>query len=236
MPFADGGPTDVIAVVAQKLSEEWGQQVYTENMPGAGGNAGVTMVGRAPADGYTVLVVSTGFIVNPTTCTRRFRTIPVKDFAPITLVATSPNVISVDPELPSEIDEGADRTGEGQPGRMPASRSPPPARPLTSPASCSSRCGLDLVTCLFDGAALAVNSTIGGHTPIAFTALPPAMSDVEDGKLRGLAVLASARSPALPDVPTNAEAGVPDLESDTLAASLRQQERQTTLSNAGTKL
>ena len=76
--------------------------------------------------------------------------------------------------------------------------------------------GLDLVTVPFNGAALAINSTIGGHTPIAFTALPPAMSNIKDGKLRGLAVLATKRSPALPDVPTSAEAGIPDLESDTL--------------------
>jgi tripartite-type tricarboxylate transporter receptor subunit TctC len=68
----------------------------------------------------------------------------------------------------------------------------------------------------FNSAALAVNSTIGGHTPIAFTALPPAMANIKDGKLRGLAVLNAKRSPALPDVPTNAEAGIPDLESDTL--------------------
>jgi tripartite-type tricarboxylate transporter receptor subunit TctC len=68
----------------------------------------------------------------------------------------------------------------------------------------------------FNSAALAVNSTIGGHTPIAFTALPPAMANIKDGKLRGLAVLNARRSPALPDVPTNAEAGIPDLESDTL--------------------
>jgi tripartite-type tricarboxylate transporter receptor subunit TctC len=68
----------------------------------------------------------------------------------------------------------------------------------------------------FNGAALAINSTIGGHTPIAFTALPPAMTNIKEGKLRGLAVLATQRSPALPDVPTNAEAGIPDLESDTL--------------------
>ena len=76
--------------------------------------------------------------------------------------------------------------------------------------------GLDLVTVPFNGAALAVNSTIGGHTPIAFTALPPAMANIKEGKLRGLAVLAHKRSPALPDVPTMAEAGVPDQESDTL--------------------
>src|SRR5262249_9160712 len=76
--------------------------------------------------------------------------------------------------------------------------------------------GLDLVTVPFNGAALAVNSTIGGHTPIAFTALPPAISNIRDGKLRGLAVLAAQRSAALPEVPTNSEAGIPDLESDTL--------------------
>ena len=76
--------------------------------------------------------------------------------------------------------------------------------------------GLDLVTVPFNSAALAINSTLGGHTPIAFTALPPAMANIKDGKLRGLAVLAQKRSSALPDVPTNAEADIPDLESDTL--------------------
>jgi tripartite-type tricarboxylate transporter receptor subunit TctC len=75
---------------------------------------------------------------------------------------------------------------------------------------------LDLVTVPFNSAALAVNSTIGGHTPIAFTALPPAMTNIKEGKLRGLAVLSVRRAAALPEVPTNAEAGVPDLESDTL--------------------
>src|SRR4029077_5964271 len=76
--------------------------------------------------------------------------------------------------------------------------------------------GLDLVTVPFNGAALAVNSTIGGHTPIAFTALPPAMSNIKEGKLRGIAGLSTKRSAALPDVSTNIEQGVPGLESDTL--------------------
>src|SRR5215213_9606065 len=99
VPFAAGGPTDVIArIVAQKLSEAWGQQVYTENVPGAGGNTGVIMAARAPADGYTMLVVSTGFIVNPSMYAK-ISYDPVKDFAPITLVAASPNVISVNPDF-----------------------------------------------------------------------------------------------------------------------------------------
>src|SRR5205809_3674881 len=99
VPFGAGGPTDVIArIVAQKLSEAWGQQVYTENVPGAGGNTGVIMAARAPADGYTMLVVSTGFIVNPSMYAK-ISYDPVKDFAPITLVAASPNVISVSPDF-----------------------------------------------------------------------------------------------------------------------------------------
>src|SRR4030081_3205937 len=94
VPFAAGGPTDVIArIVAQKLSDAWGQQVYTENVPGAGGNTGIGMVAKAPPDGYTILVVSTGFIVNPSMYAK-LNYDPIKDFAPITLVAASPNVLS----------------------------------------------------------------------------------------------------------------------------------------------
>src|SRR5262249_29196361 len=99
VPFAAGGPTDVIArVVAQKLSDSFGQQVVVENIPGAGGNTGVAMVAKAPADGYTVLVVSTGFIVNPSMYAK-IPYDPIKDFSPITLVAASPNVISVNPDF-----------------------------------------------------------------------------------------------------------------------------------------
>ena len=100
VPFAAGGPTDVIArVVAQTTVGGLGQQFITENMPGAGGNTGVAMVAKAPADGYTLLVVSTGFVVNPSLYAK-VPYDPVKDFAPITIVAVSPNVISVHPAFP----------------------------------------------------------------------------------------------------------------------------------------
>jgi tripartite-type tricarboxylate transporter receptor subunit TctC len=216
VPFAAGGPTDVIArIVAQKLSEAWGQQVYTENVPGAGGNTGVTMVARAPADGYTVLVVSTGFIVNPSMYAK-ISYDPVKDFAPITLVAASPNVISVNPEFPAKSMKELVELVKANPGKYSFAQPATGSTPHLAGELFKQKYGLDLVTVPFNGAALAINSTIGGHTPIAFTALPPAMSNIKDGKLRGLAVLARERSPALPDVPTNSEAGVPDLESDTL--------------------
>jgi tripartite-type tricarboxylate transporter receptor subunit TctC len=216
VPFAAGGPTDVIArIVAQKLSEAWGHQVYTENVPGAGGNTGVTMVARAPADGYTVLVVSTGFIVNPSMYAK-ISYDPVKDFAPITLVAASPNVISVNPDFAAKSMKELVELVKANPGKYSFAQPATGSTPHLAGELFKQKYGLDLVTVPFNGAALAVNSTIGGHTPIAFTALPPAMSNIKDGKLRGLAVLAHARSPALPDVPTNSEAGVGDLESDTL--------------------
>jgi tripartite-type tricarboxylate transporter receptor subunit TctC len=216
VPFAAGGPTDVIArIVAQKLSEAWGQQVYTENVPGAGGNTGVTMAARAPADGYTMMVVSTGFIVNPSMYAK-ISYDPLKDFAPITLVAASPNVISVNPDFSAKSMKELVALVKANPGKFSFAQPATGSTPHLAGELFKQKYGLDLVTVPFNGAALAVNSTIGGHTPIAFTALPPAMSNIKEGKLRGLAVLASARSATLPDVPTNAEAGVPDLESDTL--------------------
>ena len=216
VPFAAGGPTDVIArLIAQKLSESWGQQVYTENIPGAGGNTGVAMAARLPADGYTILVVSTGFIVNPSMYAK-IPYDPVKDFSPITLVAASPNVVSVNPDFPAKsMKELADLV-KASPGKFSFAQPATGSTPHLAGELFKQKYGLDLVTVPFNGAALAVNSTIGGHTPIAFTALPPAMTNIKEGKLRGLAVLATRRSPALPDLPTNAEAGIPGLESDTL--------------------
>jgi tripartite-type tricarboxylate transporter receptor subunit TctC len=216
VPFAAAGPTDVIArIVAQKLSEDWGQQVYTENMPGAGGNTGIGMVARARPDGYTILVVSTGFIVNPSMYAK-LPYDPIKDFAPITLVAASPNVVSVNPAVPAKTLPDLIELIRPNPGKYSFAQPATGSTPHLAGELFKQKYGLDLVTVPFNGAGLAVNSTIGGHTPIAFTALPPAMSNIKEGKLRAIAVLSTRRSPSLPDVPTNIEQSIPDLESDTL--------------------
>src|SRR6266852_3394288 len=216
VPFGAGGPTDVIArIVAQKLSETWGQQVVTENIPGAGGNTGVAMVAKSPADGYTLLVVSTGFIVNPSMYAK-VPYDPVKDFSPVTLVAASPNVISATPTVAAKTLAELIELVKANPGKYSFAQPSTGSTPHLAGELFKQKYTLDLVTVPFNSAALAINSTLGGHTPIAFTALPPAMSNIKDGKLRGLAVLATRRSPALPEVPTNGEAGVPGLESDTL--------------------
>lgn len=216
VPFAAGGPTDVIArMVAQHLSEVWGHQVYTENIPGAGGNTAVGMAARAAPDGYTILVVSTGFIVNPSMYTK-IPYDPIKDFAPISLVAASPNIVFVNPQVPAKSLKELVDLVKANPGKYSYAQPATGSTPHLAGEMFKQQFGLDLVTVPFNGAALAVNSTIGGHTPIAFTALPPAMSNIKEGKLRGIAVLAAKRSAALPDVPTNVEEGVPGLESDTL--------------------
>jgi tripartite-type tricarboxylate transporter receptor subunit TctC len=216
VPFAAAGPTDVIArIVAQKLSDSLGQQVYTENMPGAGGNTGVAMAAKAPPDGYTLLVVSTGFIVNPSMYAK-INYDPIKDFAPVTLVAASPNVVSTNPEVPAKTLRELIDLIKANPGKYSFAQPATGSTPHLAGELMKQKYALDLVTVPFNGAALAINSTIGGHTPIAFTALPPAMSNIKDGKLRGIAVLSTKRSPALPDVPTNTEQGIPDLEGDTI--------------------
>jgi tripartite-type tricarboxylate transporter receptor subunit TctC len=215
VPFAPAGPTDVIArLIAQKLSETWGQQVYVENIPGAGGNTGTATAARAPADGYTILVVSTGFIINPSLYSK----VPyaISDFTPISLVAASPNAVSVHPSFPAKSMKELIELVKANPGKYSYAQPATGSTPHLAGELFKLRYKLDLTMVPFTSAGLAMNSTIGGHTPIAFTALPPAMTNIQAGKLRGLAVMASKRTAGLPDVPTMIEAGVPDQESDTL--------------------
>jgi tripartite-type tricarboxylate transporter receptor subunit TctC len=216
VPSAAAGPTDVIArLVGQKLSESLGQQFYIENVPGAGGNTGTAQAARAPADGYTILVVSTGFVVNPSLYAK-VPYDPVKDFAPVTLVAASPNVMVVNPELPVKSVKDLIALIKANPGKYSYAQPALGSTPHLSAELFKLTLGLDLVMVPFPGAAPAITSAIAGHTPVAFTALPLAITAAREGKVRALAVMAHQRAAALPDVPTLAEAGVPDQEADTL--------------------
>jgi tripartite-type tricarboxylate transporter receptor subunit TctC len=220
VPFAAGGPTDVIGrMVAERLSDAWGQQLYVENMPGAGGNIGVEAAGRAAPDGYTIVVVSTGFIINPSMYSK-IGYDPVKDFTPISLVAASPNVVTVHPSVPAKDLKELIALIKANPGKYSYAQPATGSTPHLAGELFKQTYNLDLVTVPFNGAPLAINSTLGNHTPIAFTALPPAMGNVKDGSLRGVAILAKERLTALPDLPTNVEEGVPGLESDTLTGIL----------------
>ncbi len=216
VPFAAGGPTDVIGrLVAERLSNVLGQQVYVENLPGAGGNLGVEIAKRAAPDGYTILVVSTGFIINPSMYTN-IGYDPLKDFAPISLVAASPNVIIVHPSVPAKNLKELIALIKANPDKYSYAQPSTGSTPHLAAEQMKQMFGLDIVMVPFNGAPLAINSTLGNHTPIAFTALPPAIGAIKDGSLRGIAILAKQRVAALPDLPTNGEQGVPGLESDTL--------------------
>jgi tripartite-type tricarboxylate transporter receptor subunit TctC len=207
VPFAAGGPPDVISrIVGQKLSERWGQQVYVENHPGAGGNTGTATAARAAPDGYTLYMMSTGFMVNPSLYAK-VPYDPIKDFVPVTIAAASPNILFVNPVVPARSVGELIALIKSSPGKYSYAQPSTGSTPHLSGELFKLQYGLDLVTVPFNGASLAVNSTIAGHTPIAFTALPPAIANIKEGNLRGLAVTAAKRSPALPDVPTMAEAG-----------------------------
>ena len=220
VPFAAGGPTDVIGrMVAERLSDAWGQQLYVENMPGAGGNLGVETAMRAAPDGYTIVTVSTGFIINPSMYSK-IGYDPVKDFTPISLVAASPNVVTVHPSVPVKDLKELIALIKANPGKYSYAQPATGSTPHLAGELFKQTYNLDLVTVPFNGAPLAINSTLGNHTPIAFTALPPAMGNVKDGSLHGIAILAKQRLTALPDLPTNVEEGVPGLESDTLTGIL----------------
>jgi len=214
--FAAGGPTDVIArIVAQKLSESLHQQFYVENIGGAGGNTASGQVARAAADGYTIMVVSTGFVVNPSL----YAKVPydaVKDFAPVTLVAASPNVVVVNPSVPAKTLPELVQLIKDNPGKYSFAGPGVGSTPHLSGELFRLAFDLDLQHVPFTGAGPAIQSTLGGHTPIAFTALPPAMAAVKDGQLRALGIAAVKRVVALPNVPTFAEQGIKDQEADTL--------------------
>jgi tripartite-type tricarboxylate transporter receptor subunit TctC len=218
--FAAGGPTDAIArIVSDKLSASLGKQFYVVNQPGAGGNIASGMVAAAPGDGYTLIAVSTGFVVNPSLFAK-VPYDPVKDFAPITIVAVSPNVISVNPSVPAKNIKELIELIKANPGKYSFAAPGAGSTPHLSGEIFRVTYGLDLPTVQFTGAGPSIQSTVGGHTPVAFSALPSAAAQIKDGLLRALAVTAEKRSATLPDIPTMAESGYPGQEAYTVTGML----------------
>lgn len=216
VPFAAGGPTDVMArIVAQKLSESLKQQFFVENKPGAGGNIGMREVARATPDGYTLLVASSSYVVNPSLYAKNSFD-PYKDFAPITLAAAAPNILVVNASFPAKSVKELIDLIKKEPGKYSIANPGIGTTPQLAAELFKLTLKLDAISVPFGGAEPAIQSTVADQTPIAFAAVPPSSPQVKAGTLRGLAVTSTKRSDALPDVPTMAEAGVPDQESETM--------------------
>jgi tripartite-type tricarboxylate transporter receptor subunit TctC len=205
----------IARVVAQKLSDSLGQQFYVENVGGAGGNTAAGQVARVTPDGYTIMAISTGFLVNPSLYAK-VPYDPIKDFAAVSLVAVSPNVVVVNPSVAARTLPELVQLIRDNPGKYSYAGPGVGSTPHLGGELFRLTYKLDLVHVPFAGAAPAVQSTIGGHTPIAFTALPSSMSAIQGGQVRAIGIAASERAAAIPDVPTFTEQGVKDQDAYTL--------------------
>jgi tripartite-type tricarboxylate transporter receptor subunit TctC len=220
VPFAAAGPTDVVArLIAQKLSDKFGQQFYIENVAGAGGNLGMGAAARAPGDGYTILFVSSSYTVNPSLYAKPPYD-PDKDLAPVTKAAGSPNGLFVHPSIPARSVKELVDLLKANPGKYTFASPGVGTTPHLSSELFKHTFGLDFALAPFPGGGPSIQSVLAGHTPMCFQAIPPATPLVRDGKLHALAITAKTRSPALPDVPTLDELGIKDQEAETMQGIL----------------
>jgi tripartite-type tricarboxylate transporter receptor subunit TctC len=220
VPYPAGGPTDVMArLVAQHLTESLGQNFFVENLTGASGVVGTGTAANSPGDGHTILFVTNDFAVAPTVSSK----VPydaIKSFAPVTIAAASPQVVVVHPSFPAKNMQELIALAKASPGKYNYASLGIGFGQLSSERLFRLGLGLDVVRVPFPGAAPIITSTLAGHTPIAFLGLPPAAPHIKEGTLRALAVTSAKRSPVFPNVPTMAESGVPDQESELIIGVL----------------
>jgi tripartite-type tricarboxylate transporter receptor subunit TctC len=216
--FTPGGPTDLVArLVAQQLTAATGKNFYIENVPGAGGNVGTVRAAQSPPDGYTILVTGGNITNNPFLFANPGFN-PIKDFAAVTLAAATPVVLAINPDVPAHSVKELVAWVRANPGKASFASPGTGTPPQLVGSLFAQSLHLDLVHVPFSGGGTAVEATVGGHTPISFGAMAPAVPLIKSGQLRALAVTGNARSPALPDIPTMAEAGFPEVEGETWTA------------------
>jgi tripartite-type tricarboxylate transporter receptor subunit TctC len=214
VPFAPGGPLDVFGrLMAEKLSQHFGQQFYIENIGGAGGNIGTEHAAKAAADGYTVLLTANNHIINPLL----YETVPYdpfKDFEPVTLAVGFSTALSVNPSLPARTVMELVALVRATTGKF-SFASPGVGTPSHLLGErFRQKLGLDLVHVPYSGSGPATAAVMAGDTPVCFAALTSAAPLAQAGRVRILATMSNSRSQALPEVPTIAEAGYAGLEGE----------------------
>jgi tripartite-type tricarboxylate transporter receptor subunit TctC len=213
VPYPAGGGVDAMArVVAQKLTDAFKQQVIVENRGGAGGTVGTRLAARAAPDGYTLLLGHTGTIsINPSIYVKLGMD-PLKDFAPVGLVASMPVALLAHPSFPAKSVKDVIEMAKAQPGKLNLGTSAVGTGGYMCAELFKSEAGIDMAIIPYKGTAPVMTDLLGGHVPIAFGVLPPALGNLAAGKLRAIAVTSRRRFSLLPDVPTFAESGLPGFE------------------------
>jgi tripartite-type tricarboxylate transporter receptor subunit TctC len=220
VPVGAGGANDTSTrLIAQKLSESLKQQFYVENIVGAGGNIGMAQAMKTAPDGYTVLSVAPSFVINPT-LNPKTPFDPVRDFAPVTLMCATPTVIVAHESLGANSIKELIALLKANPGKLSYSSAGTGTPAHLAGELFKSAYGVDIIHVPFTGGGPAMNSTIGGHTPISFPALSTAAPSILGGKVRGLAVMSPQRSTTLPDLPTMIESGLDDQQADVFVGIL----------------
>jgi len=209
LPFPPGGPTDILGrTLSQKLSEQMGQQVVTDNRPGAGGNLGLELTAKSPPDGYTIVLSSSIIAISPSLYSKL--NYQQKDLAPISLVAEIRNVILVHPSVPAKSPKELIALARKNPGKLNYGSGGVGTTTHLTPELIKSVTKTDMVHVPFKGSGLALIALVAGEIDVLIMAVPAAQAQVQAGKARALVVLSRERATALPDVPSAKELGVED--------------------------
>jgi len=215
VPFAPGGPNDlVVRPVAPKLQEILGQPFIVDYRAGANGIIGSELVAKSPPDGYALLIVSSSFVINPST-QAKLPFDPLRDFAPVSPMATSDIILVVNPTVPSKSVREFVALAKSRPGKLNYASSGTGGSLHLGAELLKMTAGIDMVHVPYKGAALALSDVIGGHVDSMFISAPGAMAQIKVGKVRVLAVASARRAQALPDTPTFVETGYRDVVVDT---------------------
>jgi tripartite-type tricarboxylate transporter receptor subunit TctC len=211
VPFPPGGSNDVVGrVIATQLSERLGQQVVVDNRGGAGGVIGTEITANAPKDGYTLQVISLAHAVNPWLYKLPYD--PIKSFTPISILASGPNVLAINPSLPVNSVKELIALAKQKPGELQYASAGVGSFQHLGGELFKLTAGVDLLHVPFKGGGPAMIDVVGGHTKIMFSSLVQTTPHIRSGKLRALGTGGTERNPVLPNVPTIAEAGVPGYE------------------------
>jgi len=213
--FPSGGAPDTLArLVSEKISPSWGQPVVVDNKPGAGGNIGAEAVAHAPADGYTLALGTVGTHSINGSLYSKMPYDMVKDFTPVILIASTPNVLVVNPEVPAKNVAELIALAKAKPGTLTFGTPGIGTSPHVAGEMFNSMAGVRITHVPYKGRAMAIPDLLGGHITMMFDNLPSALPVVREGKLRALGITGAKRSASAPDIPTLAEQGLPGFEAD----------------------